>query len=212
MDITWYGHSCFRIAERNHATIVTDPYDPSAIGYSSLKLKTDIVTVSHDTPGHNYLADLSQYQYVLTGPGEYEIGGVFVHGIMMLDRAAADPRRNVVYAMEINGVTVAHLGDLHHVPTQSEVDELGDVDVVLVPVGGGASLHASDAAEVISLLEPSLVIPMHYKTEQTLLELDPVDRFLREMGVGEYQVEDTVKISATGLPEQTQVVVLAVKE
>ena len=212
MDITWYGHSCFRISERNHATILTDPFDPTAIGYSALKVKADIITISHDSPGHNFLDDLTQYQYVLTGPGEYEIGGVFVNGIMMIDREAETVRRNVVYTMEINGVTVAHLGDLHHIPGQSEVDDLGDVDIVLVPVGGGASLHATDAAEVISLLEPSIVIPMHYKTDYTTLELDPVGRFLREMGISEPLTEDTIKISASGLPEQTQVVLLAVKE
>lgn len=212
MDITWYGHSCFRITERNHASILTDPFDPGAIGYRPPKLKADIVTISHDSPGHSFIDDLSQYQYVLTGPGEYEIGGVFVTGIMMIDRTAESPRRNIVYTMEINDVTVAHLGDLHHIPKQSEVDELGDIDVVLVPVGGGASLHASDAAEVISLLEPSVVIPMHYKTEWTTLELDPVDRFLREMGISDPLTEETVKISASSLPEQTQVVLLAVKE
>ncbi len=212
MDITWYGHSCFRLTERNMATVVTDPFDNTVIGYHPLKLRGDVVTISHDTPGHNHLEAVPQRKYALMGPGEYEIGGVFIIGAAMYDRKSDNPMPNVVYVMEFAGVTVAHLGDLHHIPNQSEVDTLGSIDVALIPVGGGAGLHASQAAEVISLLEPSIVIPMHYKTEFTRLELDPVDRFLKEMGVSTPIEDEGIRISKNNLPEQTQIVVLSVKE
>lgn len=212
MDITWYGHSCFRLSERGLATVITDPFDANAIGYQSLKLKGDVVTISHDTPGHNYLAAVLNHQYVLAGPGEYEVGGVFITGAAMYDKKSENPRRNVVYVIDFGGVTVAHLGDLNHIPNQSEVDALGNIDVVLIPVGGGAGLHAAQAAEVISLLEPSIVVPMHYKTEWTTLELDPVDRFLKEMGVSTPVEDEVLRVSASGLPEQTQIVVLSVKD
>jgi len=208
MDITWYGHSCFRLTERGYATVVTDPFDGS-LGYEVPKLKADIVTVSHAAPGHSYLAGVKGYKHVVDGPGEYEIGSVFIIGVATYDQAAANPRRNVVYVLDYNNLTVAHLGDLDHVPNQSMIDALGAIDIALVPVGGGSGLSSSQAAEVVSLLEPSIVIPMHYRTDALSgLELDPVDRFLKEMGVNSIQQEAMLRASAGALPEQTQVVVL----
>lgn len=214
MDIMWYGHSCFRLAERNLATVITDPYQADVVGYKPLKIKGDVVTVSHQSPGHNFLEGVSGAQYTLAGPGEYEIGGVFVIGVAMHNAKAEHIRPNVVYVMDFGGVSVAHLGDLNYIPNQSQVDALGRVDVALIPVGGGEGLHASQAAEVISLLEPSIVIPMHYQTEFTApaLGLEPVDRFIKEMGISNPTETDTLRLTAGSLPEQTQVVILSVKE
>lgn len=210
MDISWHGHSCFRITERGKASIVTDPYDAS-IGYSELNLKADVVTVSHDTPGHAFLDGVRDWQFVIERPGEYEIGGVFIIGISMIDKKAQDPMPNVLYTLDYGNLNVAHLGDLSHVPGQSDLDALGQVDVALVPVGGGGALSASQAAEVISMLEPSIVIPMHYQTEHSLLELAPVDKFLTEMGVTNPLEEESLRVTSSGLPEQTQVILLSYK-
>jgi len=208
MDITWYGHSCFKVTERNYITIVTDPFD-EALGYALPKLKADIVTVSHDAPGHNNLAAVKGFRHVIDGPGEYEIGGVFIIGVATYNQREENPRRNVVYVLDFDNLTVAHLGDLDHVPTQAMIDALGSIDVALVPVGGGGALSSSQAAEVISLLEPSIVVPMHYHTEALRgVELDPVDRFLKEMGINSYQEEPMLLVSSGSLPEQTQVVIL----
>jgi len=208
MDIVWYGHSCFRISERGQASIVTDPYDKN-LGYEVPRLKADIVTVSHDAPGHNFLSAVKGYEHVVSGPGEYEIGGVFILGLATFDQSKENPRRNVVYVFDYNNLTVAHLGDLDHVPTQSMVDALGPIHIALLPVGGGLSLSSSQAAEVVSLLEPSIVVPMHYRTEALQgYDLDPVDRFLKEMGINSIQEESVLRISVSSLPEQTQVVLL----
>ena len=208
MDIIWYGHSCFRIAERGQASIVTDPFDQS-LGYEVPKLKADIVTISHQAPGHSYLAAVKGYNHVLAGPGEYEIGGVFITGVATFDQTRETPRRNVVYVFDYNTLLIAHLGDLDHVPNQSMVDALGPVDVALIPVGGGSGLSSSQAAEVVSLLEPSIVVPMHFQTDAVRgLELDPVDRFLKEMGVNTIEQEAMLRISGGTMPEQTQVVLL----
>lgn len=212
MEINWYGHSCFRLSDRGLATVVTDPYDADVIGYHPLKLRANVVTISHDSPGHNHTAAVPNRDFDLVGPGEYEVGGVFIIGAAMYDAKADIPKYNIVYVMEFGGVTVAHLGDLHHIPKQSTIDALGSIDVVLIPVGGGEGLHASQAAEVISLLEPSIVVPMHYKTAYTHLPLDPVDRFLKEMGVSNPVEDEALRVSAGSLPEQTQVVVLSIKE
>jgi L-ascorbate metabolism protein UlaG (beta-lactamase superfamily) len=208
MDIIWYGHSCFRITERGRASVVTDPFGEN-LGYEVPRLKADLVTISHDAPGHNNLDAIRGYKYVIDGPGEYEISGVFVIGVATFDKKTADPRRNVVYVLDYDGLTVAHLGDLDHVPSQSMIDALGSVDVALVPVGSGCALSSSQAAEVISLLEPSIVVPMHFQTQALRgLELDPVDRFLKEMGVNETVAEPVLRITSRVLPEQTQVVLL----
>jgi L-ascorbate metabolism protein UlaG (beta-lactamase superfamily) len=210
MEIVWYGLSCFRLTERGLATVVTDPYDAST-GLPALKLKADIVTVSHDAPGHNYLKAVKGERRVITGPGEYEIGGVFVTGIRMEPR---DPKKNgakasTLYVFDFDGLAVAHLGDLAYVPTQAQIEDLGAVDIVLVPVGGGGALGASEAAEVVSLIEPSIVVPMHFKAGKEELKLAPVARFLSEMGISKAEPVPVLKVVKSSLSDETQVVVLA---
>jgi L-ascorbate metabolism protein UlaG (beta-lactamase superfamily) len=216
MEITWYGHSCFRLTERNYATVVTDPFDSKTIGYDSLRLKSDIVTVSHDAPGHNYTDAVKGVSHVIDGPGEFEIGGVFITGVQS-DSASSgkkkskngDPSvRNTIYVFDYDGITVAHLGDLNVTPTQSEIESLGTVNVVLVPVGGGGGLNAAKAAEVISLIEPNLVIPMHYSTPAAKLSLDTLNKFIKEMGLSKLEPQPSLKVSRSSLPNETHVVVL----
>lgn len=216
MEITWYGLSCFRLTERGLATVVTDPYEHSATGYDALKLKADIVTISHDAPGHNYAAAVKGKSHILTGPGEYEIGGVFITGVQtnghsVGSKAAArnaDEPRNTLYLFDYNGVNVVHLGDLNRVPSQAEIEALGNIHVALVPVGGGGGLTPAKAVEVISLLEPGIVIPMHYHTPGCALKLAPVTRFLKEMGAGNLEPQTSLKITPGSMPDETRVMVL----
>lgn len=206
MEITWYGMSCFRITERKQATIVTDPYAAS-VGLGELKLKSDVVTISHDAPGHNYVAAISGMEHVLDGPGEYEIGGVFINGIATPSRNGRF--NNIVYVFDYNGLTVAHLGDLGEVPSQKQIEDLEQVNVLLLPIGGGSSLNAAGAAELVSMLEPNIVVPMHYQVPGLSLSLDPVDKFLKEMGVTDPKQDVSLKVGgADGLPQETNVVIL----
>jgi L-ascorbate metabolism protein UlaG (beta-lactamase superfamily) len=210
MEIVWYGHSCFRLTERSMATVVTDPFDAEVVGYEALKLKADIVTVSHDAAGHNYLNAVKGYGHAITGPGEFEIGGVFITGVQTdaSGKKAADKPKNTLYVFDYDGITVAHLGDLRSVPTQAEIEALGNVNVALVPVGGGGGLNAAKAAEVVSLLEPNIVVPMHYHTPAVKVPLDKLEKFLKEMGLHEAETVSTLKVTRSGLPEETKVVVL----
>jgi L-ascorbate metabolism protein UlaG (beta-lactamase superfamily) len=213
MEITWYGHSCFRLTERNYATVVTDPYDSKTIGYDALRLKSDIVTVSHDAPGHNNTDAVKGSSHVIDGPGEFEIGGVFITGVQSDSGGSSkkkkeDAPRNTIYVFDYDGITVAHLGDLKTTPTQAEIESLGTVNVVLVPVGGGGGLNAAKAAEVISLIEPNLVIPMHYSTSASKLSLDPLNKFVKEMGLSTPETQPSLKVTRSGLPNETHVVVL----
>ncbi len=213
MEITWYGHSCFRLTERSYATVVTDPFDNKAIGYDTLKLKADIVTVSHNAPGHNFTDAVKGSSHVIDGAGEFEIGGVFIAGVST-DGAGGKKKgkdgsaRNTVYVFDYDGITVAHLGDLQQVPTQSEIESLGTINVALVPVGGGGGLNAAKAAEVISLIEPNIVIPMHYATPAAKISLESLNKFVKEMGLSKPETQPSLKVTRSGLPDETRVVVL----
>ncbi len=218
MEIVWYGLSCFRLMERGMASVVVDPYDDS-VGYGALRLKADIVCVSHDAPGHNCVEAVKGEKRIITGPGEFEIGGVFITGISTRHATDASGKKkkaeakdsNTLYLVDFNGLTVAHLGDLDYVPTQQQIEALGAVDVALVPIGGGSGLNASQAAEVISLLEPSIVVPMHYRTPEINLKLDTLNKFVKEMGLSAPKTQESLKITRADLPEETHVVVLDYK-
>jgi L-ascorbate metabolism protein UlaG (beta-lactamase superfamily) len=214
MEITWYGHSCFRLTERNYATVVTDPFDNKTVGYDSLKLRSDIVTVSHDAPGHNNTDAIKGTSHVIDGAGEFEIGGVFITGVQT-DGASGKKKKdkekgaqNTVYVFDYDGITVAHLGDLKEVPTQAEIEALGTINVALVPVGGGGALNAAQAAEIISVIEPNLVIPMHYSTPAAKVSLDSLNKFIKEMGLSKPDTQPSLKVTRSGLPDETKVVVL----
>jgi L-ascorbate metabolism protein UlaG (beta-lactamase superfamily) len=215
MEIVWYGLSCFRLMERGLAAVVIDPFDDS-VGYGALRLKADVVCVSHDAPGHNCIEAVKGEKRVITGPGEFEIGGVFITGISTRHGTEPSGKKkkpeakdaNTLYLMDFNGLTVAHLGDLDYVPTQQQIENLGAVDVALVPIGGGSGLNASQAAEVISLLEPSIVVPMHYRTPEISLKLDTLNKFVKEMGLSTPKPQELLKITHSDLPEETHVVVL----
>jgi L-ascorbate metabolism protein UlaG (beta-lactamase superfamily) len=208
LEITWYGQSCFRITERNRVAIVTDPYSDD-LGLPPLKVKADVVTISHDSPGHGAVDVIKTDPYILRGPGEYEIGNVFITGIALHNTTVEPPVLNVAYLFDFDGLRVLHLGDLGFVPEHAMMEELGEVHVLLVPVGGGNGLKAAQAAEVVGMVGPRFIVPMHFELPGLKVALEPVDKFLKAMGVTRAAEGDTLKFSASDLPEQGQVVVLA---
>jgi len=209
IDITWYGQTCFRLAGQNSISIVTDPY-PSDVGFSLPRLHADIVTVSHHGGGCDFVAAVQGPFELLDGPGEYEISGVFITGVSTFADGQGGRKQglNTLFAFDFNGKTICHLGRLGHVPTQSQVKNLGPVDVLLVPVGGGGSLTSTQASEVIGLFEPDIVIPMFYDVPGLEEDLDGLDHFLKEMGMEEVNVQDRVAIADSKASEETDIVVL----
>lgn len=210
MQITWYGHSCFRLRSRK-GSVITDPYG-GGMGYSIPRLRADIVTVSHDHPHHANVKAIKGKPKIISGPGEYEIKGIFVIGIPVSENTRKNGQGggNTIYVFDFDGITVCHLGDLRRVPTQAQVEELSDVDVLLIPVGGGTSIGAAKASDVISLLEPKIVIPMHYRTEGLKgLKLEPVDPFLKEMGAKDVEPQNVLKVTKGSLPTEAQVVIMS---
>jgi len=208
MDISWLGHSCFRI-RGSRATVVTDPYSPD-LGYSLGKPTARIVTVSHQHPGHSYVQGIGGEPRLVVRPGEYEIDGVLIIGVATFHDADRGGKRgkNTVYLMEVDEVSICHLGDLGHVLTAQQVEEIGNVDVLLLPVGGVSTINASMAAEVVRQLEPKVVVPMHYKTPALSRELEPVDGFLKEIGVKGVEPQSKLSLTRSNLPVSTQVFLL----
>ena len=209
MEITWMGHSCFTIKGKS-ATLVTDPYD-DAIGYNLGRPKAGIVTSSHAHPGHGCTAAIEGETKVIRGPGEYEVAGVFITGFSTFhdDENGVDRGKNTVYLIEMEDITLCHLGDLGHTLSTGQVEELSDSEVLMVPVGGVSTIDAAVAAEVGRLIQPKVVIPMHFYTEGLKFQLDPLDKFLKEMGIkADLPAEPKLVITKTALPEETHVVLL----
>ncbi len=213
MEITWHGLTCFRFSERGSATVVTDPYPPE-VGLTLPRSRADVVTISRDDPYCTHTAGVRGPFRVLNGPGEYEIGNVFITGVATVanGRQGALRGRNVIFAFNYGGLSVCHLGSLGHVPARAEVEAIGMVHILLVPVGGGGSLGPSQAAEVISLFEPGIVIPMNYKLPGLAPNLGPLARFLKEMGLERVERCETLKVSRSDVSEETRLVALDCKQ
>jgi len=208
MEITWLGHACFKLKSRN-AVVITDPFS-QGYGYQMGKVTANIVTVSHDHPGHNCREAVGGDFKTITNPGEYEIAGVFVYGVRTFhdDKKGELRGKNVSCLIEIDDIKICHLGDLGHIPNATQIDGISDADVVLVPVGSKETMDASTAVEVVNLISPTYVIPMHFKTEVSTRDLEPVDTFLKEMGIKEYTPAPKLTITKSTLPLDMQTVVL----
>lgn len=209
MDITWFGQACFKLRGKQ-ATVVTDPFDPKFTGIKLPTTSADIVTVSHTHQDHNFAKGIEGTPFVVKGPGEYEVKGVYVVGVQTFhDREQGAQRgQNVAYAITIDTITVAHLGDLGHKLGNDQLEALGNIDVLLVPVGGTYTIDAEKAIEVVAQIEPKVVIPMHYKIPGIPFDLAPVDAFLKEFGREDIHPVPRLSITKEKLPAETHIVVL----
>jgi L-ascorbate metabolism protein UlaG (beta-lactamase superfamily) len=208
-EITWLGHACFRLRGKD-ATIIADPYDKS-LGLGTLNQRADIATISHEHPHHNTLSGVKGEPFVIRGPGEFEVRGVFITGVWSYadNESGKERGRNNIFLFHLDDLVVCHLGALGHTLNSHQLEALGDIDVVMVPVGGHTTLTAGKASEVISQLEPKIVIPMHYKVGTAeSVELDNLDKFMKEMGLKDYTPQDKLQVKSSDLDETTQVVVL----
>lgn len=192
---------------------MTDPFDSRKVGLSFPKITADLVLSSHDHFDHNYLEGVSSESLAVTAPGEYDTRGVKVWGFPTFHDNQEGKERgdNTVYLFEAEGITLCHLGDLGHLLDRKTEEELGNPDLLFIPVGGVYTIGPAEAAKVSSKLAPKYIIPMHYRIEgmeETFKDLQPVSAFLEEMGVEVAEPRDTLTVSKSGLPEATEVVVL----
>ncbi len=212
MEITWLGHSCFKLKGKQ-VTVITDPFSPG-LGYTLGKVSAQIVTVSHPHAGHAYIQGVGGEPRIIKGPGEYEAGGVLTVGVHTHhDNEKGGQRgKNTAYVIDVDDVMICHLGDLGHVLTAEQVADINAVDVLLVPVGGVSTIDAAQTAQILSQLEPKIFFLMHYKTDVLKRELETVDRFLKEMGVKEAVPQPKLTVNKNSLPLTMQVVVLSYKQ
>lgn len=197
MDITFLGHSTFKLKGKS-ATVIIDPFDPKMVGLKFPKNSADIVTVSHDHSDHNFVEGVADVKRIVKGPGEYEIAGVSIVGYNTYhdDKKGEERGKNTIYVYEMDELRLCHLGDLGHELSSSLVEDIGNIDVLMIPVGGTYTINSEVAAKVNQSIEASIVIPMHYSesglNEDIKAKLSPVEDFLKLTGLS---VEKTDKLS-----------------
>jgi L-ascorbate metabolism protein UlaG (beta-lactamase superfamily) len=197
MDITYLGHSSFKIRTKT-ASIITDPFDPQMVGLKFPANEADIVTISHAHRDHNALEKISGVKKVIEGPGEYEVQGVSIIGYPSFHdtKRGAERGKNIIYVFEADDLRLAHLGDLGHPLSDDLVNQMGSIDILMVPVGGFYTIGLKEATEVTSKIDPYFVLPMHYKVlgmnPQAFDKLEPIEPFLKEIGM---TVENLPKFS-----------------
>lgn len=216
MDIYWYGQACFKLKGKN-ATVVIDPYDPDFTGLKLPKdLQADVVLSTHNHEDHNFVSAAikpdGSKPMVFDRPGEYEVGGVVITGINSFHDNSNGSERglNTVFHVLFDNLDIVHLGDLGQMRlTEEQVAQIGQTDILLIPVGGIFTIDPKAASDIVSQLEPKIIIPMHYKIEGLKFELEGVDGFLKEMGAEGVVPVPKLSISKEKLPEEPQVILLA---
>lgn len=213
MDITYLGHSSFRIKTKG-ATVVTDPFDPKMVGLKYSGVEADIVTLSHNHEDHNKSDLVKNVKKVVSGPGEYEIMGVSIIGIASFHDNESGAKRgpNTIYVYEADGLRLCHLGDLGHNLSEGQLAAIGDIDILMIPVGGDYTIGPKEAVTEVQAIDPRFIIPMHYQAkglnQEAFSKLLPVDQFLSESGMQVDKLEKFQIKKEDILPEQGAKIVL----
>ncbi len=205
MIITWQGHSCFKIQDKigpEGITVITDPFDET-IGLKVPNCEADVITISHDHFDHNNSKALRGDPFVINMAGEYDVKGVLVEGIEGYhdEKEGKDRGKNIIFRIEIEDISIVHLGDLGHVLTNKQLGKLEGTDILMIPVGGKYTIDAKKAVEVVSQLEPRIVIPMHYKIPGLKVDIEGVEKFIKELGLIPTK-EEKLKITKKELPAE----------
>jgi L-ascorbate metabolism protein UlaG (beta-lactamase superfamily) len=210
MEITWLGHACFQLRGKS-ATVITDPFT-SQQGNATQLGKASIVTISHNHPGHNNIIGVNGNPRAVRSPGEYEINDVLITGVAAYhdSKRGQERGKNTIYIIHIDDIAICHLGDLGHPLQEEQLEEVADADILLVPIGGGSTINATQAAELISQVEPRIVVPMHYNALGGEAG-NALDKFCREMSIEGVVPQVKLNVTRNSLPLEMQVVVLAPK-
>jgi len=215
MQIIWHGHSCFQIlTPRNKGEVTSILIDPFSeeIGLRPPKLEADIVLMSHDHRGHNNVKTVSGSPFLISGPGEYEIKSVFIQGISSSHDQSLGKERgeNTIYALEAEDLKLCHLGDLGQKElTEEQLDRIGEVDILMIPIGGVDSISAKEAMKIMSQIEPKITIPMHYQIPKLKIKLDGLDKFLKSLGIKSIMPENKLSIKKKDIStEEAKIVIL----
>lgn len=212
MIITYIGHSCFKIQDKTGSegiTLTTDPFDKK-VGFKVPNYESDIVTISHDHHDHNNAKALRGEPFVVDTPGEYDRNGVLIHGVPSKHGGGKDDVVNIMYRIEMDDISIGHLGDIGEALNDKQVDVLAGVDILMIPVGGKYTIDAKKAVEVISQIEPRIIIPMHYKIGASKMDIDGVEGIVKELGIAPTE-ETRLNIKKKDLPqEDMELVVMSI--
>lgn len=214
MKIRWIGHASFLLTSSDGTKVLTDPYEPGgfggAVGYKGIEERVDLVTVSHDHADHNYVKGLKGNPQLISRPGTQEVRGIRFSGVASFhDQSQGKDRgSNIIYRWEMDGISICHLGDLGQGLSASQIVEIGRVDILLVPVGGHFTIDAVEASTIVSQLKPSLVIPMHFKTEVLDFPIAKVEEFTRGQKKVKSLGSSEFEITKESLPRETEIWVL----
>lgn len=212
MIITWYGQSCFKV-QSGQDTVVIDPFDKS-IGLTPPKFEAQLVLSTHEHPDHNNISTIKGDYFVIDGPGEYEYKGIRVNGIRSYHDNEEGKERglNTIYVIRFEDILLAHLGDLGQEKlNETQIETIGDVDILMVPVGGNFTIDGEKALDIINQIEPRIAIPMHYKVKGLKPKLESVDGFLKAIGKTDLSPEEKLTIKKKDLPDpeaKTEIVLL----
>lgn len=215
MDITHLGHSSFRIKGKT-ATVITDPFDPAMVGLKYAPGDAEIVTVSHHHPDHDKSELVKNVSKVIDGPGEYEIAGVSIIGFPSFhdDKKGEERGKNTVFVFEMDDMRIAHLGDLGHELSSDTLEEMGSIDILMIPVGGKYTIDSQAAVKVMQSIEPSIVLPMHYFAEgmnkETFDGLEKPEEFINAAGVPS-ETMDKLSIKKSDIAEDQKIILLEKK-
>lgn len=181
MKIQWLGHSSFRLIESTGTSVITDPFDPAAVGYGMAYLPCDAITSSHGHSDHNNFKGVKGNPIIINQPGTFEVKGIQIHSIQSFhdDCEGGKRGKNLIYKFRLDGVSVCHMGDIGESCTPELLEQLIPVNVLLIPVGGNFTIDAQQAKEYVDHMMPDIVIPMHYKTKHTDFDIEKVDGFLK---------------------------------
>ena len=209
MTITWFGHSCFRLENKDNSLLI-DPFSKE-IGLRPPKIKDNIVLVTHQHYDHNNLEDLPEDSFLIQGPGEYEIKGVFIKGIQSFhDKSQGQERGlNAIYVIKIEEMSIVHLGDFGQDKlSEEQVEKIGSADILMIPIGGVYTINYKEAIEAIRQIEPKIVIPMHYRVPGLKIEIDGPEKFLKEISLTPEKTEKSYKIQKKNLPAEEMKLVI----
>lgn len=209
MKIKWYGHACFELESNGRVKMVADPYDGS-IGYSLPRLNADIVTVSHDHYDHNNVSTIDGNFELVNEVGIHEIKGITIEGIPTFhdDSMGSKRGKNIVFKYAIDDMIICHLGDLGHMLDNEQLGKLKNVDVLLIPIGGTYTIDSKQAAELVKKISPKIIIPMHYRTKNLKMNLEPVENFIREVGAAYFTENNVMKVEKETLGQESRVIVM----
>jgi L-ascorbate metabolism protein UlaG (beta-lactamase superfamily) len=203
MKIKWLGHSCFKITNSKGIRILTDPFDDN-VGYKIPSVEADVVTTSHSHYDHNFVDCVKGNFEVVNKVGNFYVKDIPISGVHTFHDNENGIKRgdNTVYVFEMDGMRICHLGDLGHILTEDQVNMIGKVDCVFIPVGGNYTIDANEALEVLDQLNPKVVIPMHYKTPVIKSDLAKVDNFIDIIGTVENIGSQVLEFTSDKLPQE----------